>query len=39
MYFLFVLKEAGYPVNKVFETQIRDIKTSRFSKDFDDDYD
>jgi hypothetical protein len=39
MFFLYVLKEEGYPIGAVFESQIRDIDTNRFSKDFNDKYD
>jgi hypothetical protein len=35
MYFLFLLKEKGCPVNDVFETNIKDIPTNRFAKYFD----
>lgn len=38
MFFLFVLKENGNSVNRIFEEYIKDIPTSRFSKNFDDDY-
>jgi hypothetical protein len=38
MFFLFVLKENGNSVNRVFEEYIKDIPTTRFSKNFDDDY-
>jgi hypothetical protein len=38
MFFLYVLKEKGMPVSRVFESEIRDITTSRFSINFDDDY-
>ena len=36
MFFLYVLKEKGMPVSRVFESEIRDITTSRFSINFDD---
>lgn len=38
MFFLYVLKESGYPISQIFEEQIRDIDTNRFSKNFDDEY-
>jgi len=38
MFFLDVLKENGYPISKIFEEQIRDIDTNRFSNNFDDEY-
>ena len=39
MFFLFVMKEMGYPVNDVFQERIKAIRTSRFSTNFiDDDY-
>ena len=38
MFFLYVLKESGYPITQIFEEKIRDIPTERFSKNFDDDY-
>ena len=36
MFFLYVLKEQGFPISRVFQDEIRDIDTTRFSKDFDD---
>ena len=38
MFFLYVLKEKGMPVSRVFEKEIKDIQTQRFSVNFDDDY-
>ena len=38
MFFLFILKEKGFPVSQVFTDEIREIPTSRFSKNFDDEY-
>lgn len=37
MYFLYVMKEKGLPVGEIFEAEIKDIPTKRFSKYFDDD--
>jgi hypothetical protein len=37
MYFLYVMKEKGLPVGEIFESEIKDIPTKRFSKYFDDD--
>jgi len=31
MFFLYVLKEQGFPISDVFETEIKDIPTTRFS--------
>ena len=28
----------GYPISEVFEREIKDVPTSRFSKNFDDEY-
>jgi hypothetical protein len=39
MFFLYVLKEQGFPVSNVFERDIKDFETKRFSKDFTDNYD
>lgn len=39
MYFLFVLKEQGIPIGDVFESKIKDIPTTRFSKDIDQPFD
>lgn len=36
MYFLYVMKEKGLPVGEIFESEIKDIPTKRFSKFFDD---
>lgn len=36
MFFLYILKEEGFPISKIFNDQIRDLETSRFSKNFDD---
>lgn len=36
MYFLYVMKEKGLPVGEIFESEIKDIPTKRFSKYFDD---
>jgi hypothetical protein len=38
MFFLFVLKEKGFPISEVFEQEIKDIPTTRFSDQFDDEY-
>lgn len=38
MFFLFVLKEKGFPISEVFEEEIKDILTTRFSTQFDDEY-
>ena len=38
IFFLFVLKERGLPVSDVFDQEIKDLPTTRFSKDFNDDY-
>lgn len=38
IFFLYVLKEHGLPVSDVFDQEIKDLPTSRFSKDFNDDY-
>ena len=38
MFFLYILKEKGYPVSQVFQDEIREIPTTRFSKNFDDEY-
>lgn len=38
MFFLFVLKEKGFPISDVFEKEIKDIPTTRFSTHFDDEY-
>lgn len=38
MFFLYILKENGYPISDLFDKQIRDIDTMRFSKNFDDEY-
>ena len=38
MFFLYVLNEQGLPVSEVFEQKIRDIPTTRFTKNFEDDY-
>lgn len=38
MFFLFILKEKGYPISEVFEHEIKDIPTTRFSTHFDDEY-
>ena len=38
MYFLFVLQQKGYPVFDVFEEDIRNIETYRFSKNLDEEY-
>ena len=35
MYFLYLLKEKGFPVNDVFEADIKNIPTERFSKYFE----
>jgi chromosome segregation ATPase len=36
MYFLYIMKEKGLPVGEIFESEIKDIPTKRFSKFFDD---
>lgn len=38
MFFLFILKEKGFPISDVFEIDIKDIPTTRFSTQFDDEY-
>ena len=38
MFFLYILKQMGYPISEVFEKEIKDVPTSRFSKNFDDEY-
>lgn len=38
MFFLYVLKEQGFPISDVFENDIKDIPTTRFSNQFDDEY-
>jgi hypothetical protein len=38
MFFLFLMKERGFPVTDIFEKEIKDIPTLRFSKDFDESY-
>ena len=38
MFFLYLMKERGHPVQKIFEEDIKDIPTSRFSKTFDESY-
>ena len=38
MFFLYILKQMGYPISEVFEREIKDVPTSRFSKNFDDEY-
>jgi hypothetical protein len=38
MFFLFLLKERGYPITEIFEQEIKDIPTMRFSKEFDESY-
>eukprot|EP00347_Sterkiella_histriomuscorum_P013404 403364835 len=38
MFFLFILKEKGFPISEVFEGEIKDIPTTRFSTHFDDEY-
>ena len=38
MFFLYVLKEQGFPISDVFENEIKDIPTTRFSNQFDDEY-
>lgn len=38
MFFLFILKEKGYPISEIFESEIKDIPTTRFSTHFDDEY-
>lgn len=35
MYFLYVMKDKGLPVGEIFEKEIKDIPTSRFSKSLD----
>jgi hypothetical protein len=36
MFFLYVMKDKGLPVGEIFEKEIKDIPTSRFSKNLDD---
>ena len=31
LFFLFVLKKRGYPVSAIFESEIKSLKTERFS--------
>lgn len=38
MYFLFVLQQKGYPVFEIFEQNIKNIATSRFSTNLDEEY-
>ena len=38
MFFLYILKEKGFPISEVFENEIKDIPTTRFSTHFDDEY-
>lgn len=38
MFFLYILKEKGLPVSEVFEDEIKEIPTTRFSTHFDDEY-
>jgi len=38
MFFLYILKQMGYPISEVFEREIKDVPTNRFSKNFDDEY-
>ena len=38
LYFLYVLRASEIPVARVFEREIRDLETKRFSADFSDDY-
>lgn len=38
MFFLYILKEKGFPISEVFEEEIKDIPTTRFSTHFDDEY-
>ena len=38
MFFLYILKEKGFPISDIFETEIKDIPTTRFSSQFDDEY-
>ena len=38
MFFLYILKQMGYPISEVFEKEIKDVPTARFSKNFDDEY-
>lgn len=35
---MFLLKERGFPITEIFEREIKDIPTTRFSKDFDETY-
>ena len=36
MYFLYIMKDKGLPVGEIFEKEIKDIPTTRFSKNLDD---
>ena len=36
MFFLYIMKDQGLPVGEIFEEKIKDIPTSRFSKNLDD---
>lgn len=38
MYFLFVIQKKGFPVYDIFESEVKDISTDRFSKSLDEQY-
>ena len=38
MYFLYLLKRQGFEIQTVFDQHVKDIYTSRFSKEFENDY-
>lgn len=38
MYFLYVLQRKGIPIYEIFDINIKDLPTSRFSPDLDDQY-
>jgi hypothetical protein len=38
MYFLFVLQKKGIPIYDIFDKNIKDLPTARFSPDLDDQY-
>lgn len=38
MYFLFVLQKKGIPIYEIFDINIKDLPTARFSAELDDQY-
>lgn len=38
MYFLFVLQHKGIPIYEIFDANIKDLPTTRFSPELDDEY-